>query len=479
MQPSDEGTRTITLAAGDKFDVDAPSIMGMKAEGSKTLYNIVITPDPATDGDLDYTATPMGALLRAGAVTIQYERGAEPYNVEVTAKTLEGATCQESPEAHEVITVPALDKVATPTVYWAPNEEGSLDVWATTTTDDATVTLTDGTNTYTVAAGEHVTITYDPEAGYNKTWTATASATDMLDSDESDPVEIDIPAIVPPVETGKPTISVVPDYENAVVVVTITGAEETDALTGKVTFAEGEPMTAEGTGVITMEIPMDEAGVDFVNIYATAVADAEEGVEVIPNDNQELFVEIPARTVAPTIVQTEGESTYAYMIDPETHEIIMAPDGKPACLLDEDGNRIILEDGHFVTVTFENNDEAENVVIEYSLDGETWLTYDELLSEIIFGMTPEGEHVDGTFDIYARATAVDENGNPIKGTSEVVHEQIKITPATGVNELANGKTVAGVRYFNMAGQEMQEANGVTIVVTTYTDGTTSAVKVLK
>ena len=50
---------------------------------------------------------------------------------------------------------------------------------------------------------------------------------------------------------------------------------------------------------------------------------------------------------------------------------------------------------------------------------------------------------------------------------------------TGVDEVAAGKTVAGVRYFNMAGQEMQEANGMTIVVTTYTDGTTSAVKVMK
>ena len=45
--------------------------------------------------------------------------------------------------------------------------------------------------------------------------------------------------------------------------------------------------------------------------------------------------------------------------------------------------------------------------------------------------------------------------------------------------MMNGKTVAGVRYFNMAGQEMSEANGLTIVVTTYTDGTTSAVKVMK
>ena len=50
---------------------------------------------------------------------------------------------------------------------------------------------------------------------------------------------------------------------------------------------------------------------------------------------------------------------------------------------------------------------------------------------------------------------------------------------TGIDEMVEGKTVAGVRYFNMAGQEMQEANGICIAVTTYTDGTTSAVKVIK
>ena len=49
---------------------------------------------------------------------------------------------------------------------------------------------------------------------------------------------------------------------------------------------------------------------------------------------------------------------------------------------------------------------------------------------------------------------------------------------TGIDEI-NAKAVAGVRYFNMAGQEMQQAQGLTIVVTTYTDGTSSAVKVVK
>ena len=50
---------------------------------------------------------------------------------------------------------------------------------------------------------------------------------------------------------------------------------------------------------------------------------------------------------------------------------------------------------------------------------------------------------------------------------------------TGVEELNADKTVAGVRYFNMAGQEMQQADGMTIVVTTYTDGSTSTAKVIK
>ena len=54
-----------------------------------------------------------------------------------------------------------------------------------------------------------------------------------------------------------------------------------------------------------------------------------------------------------------------------------------------------------------------------------------------------------------------------------------VSPFTGIEEMNADKAVAGVRYFNMAGQEMQQANGLTIVVTTYTDGTTSSKKVMK
>ena len=94
-----------------------------------------------------------------------------------------------------------------------------------------------------------------------------------------------------------------------------------------------------------------------------------------------------------------------------------------------------------------------------------WAVYEDILSF-------EG---DGKHRVEAYAVA------PNKLPSEQIAYEFVVEPEplTGISEMMNGKTVAGVRYFNMAGQEMSEANGLTIVVTTYTDGTTSAVKVMK
>ena len=58
----------------------------------------------------------------------------------------------------------------------------------------------------------------------------------------------------------------------------------------------------------------------------------------------------------------------------------------------------------------------------------------------------------------------------------------RLTKKTGdVNELVNDveKVVSNIRYYNIMGQEIREPNGLTIVVTTYTDGSHKAVKVIK
>lgn len=65
--------------------------------------------------------------------------------------------------------------------------------------------------------------------------------------------------------------------------------------------------------------------------------------------------------------------------------------------------------------------------------------------------------------------------------ANIVYTKESDTPdtPTEINEVASGKQIAHQRYFNIMGQEIQQPNGLTIVVTTYDDGTTNAVKVVK
>ena len=70
---------------------------------------------------------------------------------------------------------------------------------------------------------------------------------------------------------------------------------------------------------------------------------------------------------------------------------------------------------------------------------------------------------------------IDETTGEIAGYTAYV----AVGGPVSVDELNAGKTVANVRYFNVAGQEMAQPSGMTIQVTTYTDGTTSAAKVMK
>ena len=54
------------------------------------------------------------------------------------------------------------------------------------------------------------------------------------------------------------------------------------------------------------------------------------------------------------------------------------------------------------------------------------------------------------------------------------------TPQVAVENINAGKAVAGVKYYNVAGQAADSAfEGVNIVVTTYADGTQNVVKVVK
>ena len=357
---SDNAEYPFVLPALTKKTAQKPTIE--RANLTDATCDIVITPDPATDGELTYDVD-VAPLTKAATLT--YERKDTDYPVHVTARTLEGPTYQASAVADTTIIIPA--KPA-PNVYQTPD----------------------------------------------------------------------------------PKIEVSVDNENQKVIITVTGE---GTVTAAVETAEGTKnyTDEDGDGKIVIEIPFGEQA-DIANVTATALATVvPDGYDVIsetPGTNKKENIDIPAlpkKTAKPTITCEYGKATW-----------------------DADGN--LVEDGRYATITITNNDEGENVVIEYWIGEpgeepteEDWLDYTH-------AVTVSGE---GTYVVMARAKAEG------KRMSDVAEETIKIDKATSVNELVNGKTVAGVRYFNMAGQEMQEANGITIVVTTYTDGTTSAVKVIK
>ena len=130
----------------------------------------------------------------------------------------------------------------------------------------------------------------------------------------------------------------------------------------------------------------------------------------------------------------------------------------------------------------EYDETGHNMVVNFSTTYEDAVLYWQILDE-------DGNIIQSgnTEDQTASSQPIYENGNYTAVAWVVLPNDesrrntrdFEIDDMTNVNELVNGKTVANVRYFNVAGQEMQEANGMTIVVTTYTDGTTSTVKVMK
>ena len=58
--------------------------------------------------------------------------------------------------------------------------------------------------------------------------------------------------------------------------------------------------------------------------------------------------------------------------------------------------------------------------------------------------------------------------------------QVRVASPTAVEDVDAARTVAGVHYVNMAGQQSEQPfEGVNVVVTRYTDGTTSTTKVVR
>ena len=122
------------------------------------------------------------------------------------------------------------------------------------------------------------------------------------------------------------------------------------------------------------------------------------------------------------------------------------------------------------TYGFNNGFETDMTEIPYGYSG-----YDFYLRRVYFYRTNMGDNPMFTWRIGIQLNyTVDD----VTNKSDIVYLEVYDQPSA-VNELNDGKTVAGVRYYNLSGQQMAQPSGLTIQVTTYNDGTTTATKVIK
>ena len=122
----------------------------------------------------------------------------------------------------------------------------------------------------------------------------------------------------------------------------------------------------------------------------------------------------------------------------------------------------------YATYGANNGFDADMTEIPYAYSG-----YDFYLRRIYFYRTNEGDNPMFTWRIGMQLNYTVEG---VTNKSDIVYLEVYPHPSA-VNEVNAGKSVAGVRYFNMAGQEMAQPSGLTIQVTTYSDGTISAAKI--
>ena len=411
--------------------------------GTFKMYEIRITPTAEfTGGEVTVTWLVSGGFdLRNGQTKVQQEG--------TTVATL------------TVPAAPQPEVTEKPVITWEANDEAQEVVITVTGAgelvlynDDIEVARGESPLTYTVPYTE------DPE-GEEMGFSATAQEEGKEVSEYAlATVEIPGKPAVQPEVTEAPVVTL--EVTDDAVIITATGDGDV------ILYVNDEAVENPYT------IARPEAGEDDIIIFVYATAQ-EEGKEIGTSEVQQVVVEAQEGGEVPP-VDPHAEGYWLVTYDMNGNEIWTE-------LTESNGDyNVILRCSYGVYGTFDyyGGETRPDIVYYIVVDGVRYgaavdgtLT---VLGEALKNPLTEGENnyvlSEGLGKVYNMGVAIDEMTGDM-------YVYAAVAGFTEIDEMNAGKAVAGVRYFNMAGQEMQEANGMTIVVTTYTDGTTSAVKVMK
>ena len=397
-------------------------------------------------------------------------RGEEDVTVTVTATAHQSDKLVSEEETLEVL-IPALPaKTEMPIITYQINEE---DVVITAQGEGEVMMYVNGDyvdNPYTIIRGEeNVTVTI----------VATAQGEGKRISDPAE-LELIIPAL--PAKTDMPVIT----YEVTEDAVTITATGEGEVLM----YVNGEPV----------ENPYTIArGEEDITIGISATAQGE-GKRISDYAYLDLVIPaLPAKTEAPVITYELTDEAVIITAAGEG-EVLLYVNGELVenpCTIARTEEAVMI----YISATAQGegkriSDPAymELIIPAYEVTAAPAINVETTKDEVIITATGDGDvllYVNGELVENPYTIARDEENDIVITVVATAKEDGKLMSSTemevvvpkkeseGVDELLGNKTIASVRYFNMAGQEMSEAKGVTIIVTTYTDGTHNTVKVIK
>ena len=347
-------------------------------------------------------------------------------------------------------------------------------------TGDGTVTLkvTGAMGTVGEATGQgecQVVVPFGDEVDYVNAYATALLPGEFVYPGEAEELMIEIPAKpAAPVYTDKPVITT--EEVEGGVQVTATG-------NGHICLYVEDELKAEGEGTATFFI----ASTEMEEEYGVSATAQEPGKEVSEYAVETVYVPglVPEDTTLDgeiqfsEVNQDNGQFTVTYTGD-ETVTITL--DDETIVLVRATANTYQLPDyGTYevtATVTGEGYDPiTKDATLVWTKPAQPevpeapQITIDTTDAAVIVGA---GDVEGATVVLYQCDDETGANPRVIENPTAFSREDADRTVyvyAVATNDAGSTQS--------MAGQEMQEANGMTIVVTTYTDGTTSAVKVMK
>ena len=301
---------------------------------------------------------------------------------------------------------------------------------------------------------------------------------------------VEVPSNWSSLTTDAPIVTTNQDDENFTITATGDGVVTIYVTIYDNNTGAGTTYTATGEGEVQYVIARGDEDVQ-ISYYATAVEDATGYDEYTPGISETEYATVEKKDeVTPADPHMTGWWIVLTDINGEEswYELHEGTDGSWV-------TTVTLNYGEYGTFYWdpelsaaENNVNRPNVPYYFVIDGQVWgAPVDNqatLMGEAANTMSNPLFENDNHYTVpvgysYVLGVYVDPSQEDQLQDGTWYYVYCAQGPQTDVSELNTAKTVASVRYYNMMGQEMQQADGMTIVVTTYTVGSATAVKVMK